>query len=414
MPENIPIRIIEQLLRGDRLNKDDCLLLVADVITNGDRFLSLPSEGYQAKWQKSQIYQQAQISISEDQALGQPHTPHFAEDLALEIIQQRSQLMRSVYEDILISLKNENIELDQSLLLPILWHYWLPLAQALARQQSLINRPFIQGLLGGQGTGKSTMGAILKVILKYLHKSFISLSIDDFYKTYAERQKLRDRRPDLIWRGPPSTHDIDLCLQTLQSLQKLKSPSDRPNFEPIKSTNIPRFDKSLHNGAGDRIAPVICQSADIILFEGWFVGMHPLPISAFRNAIPPILSERDRDFALECNANLHNYLPIWQTLDSLIVLVPESYHYCLQWRIAAEHKLISQSQGKTGMSDQEITEFVEYFWKALHPELFIPPLIQPEINPHCPKLNQYGFPYADWVIKIGRSHFPTAIHSVTA
>jgi D-glycerate 3-kinase len=424
MLENIPIRIIEQLLSGDRLNKDDYLVLVADVITNCDRFLSTPSKAYRHKWQKILLSQQRNKSISEDIAFSQSLVLTNAEDLALEIIQIRSQLMRSVYADVLKMLQTQNVPISPSLLLPLLWHYWLPLAQALAKQQNLTNRPFIQGLLGGQGTGKTTLGLILKIILKYLHKSFISISIDDFYKTYVDRQKLRDRRPELIWRGPPSTHDIDLCLQTLQNLQKsnvdvnVNVNVDVDVNAPSKSTNIPRFDKALHNGAGDRCPmPEICQGADIILFEGWFVGMHPLPISAFGNLLPPILSERDRDFALECNAELHNYLPIWQILDSLIVLVPEDYRYCLQWRIEAEHKLIAHStddgKGATGMGDQEITEFVEYFSKALHPELFMPPLIQPTINPDCPQVNQYGFPYADWVIKIGRSHLPTAILSIT-
>ncbi|MEL7246354.1 MAG: glycerate kinase, partial [Cyanobacteria bacterium J06573_2] len=47
------------------------------------------------------------------------------------------------------------------------------------------------------------------------------------------------------------------------------------------------------------------------------------------------------------------------------------------------------ARGKTGMSDIEIEEFVNYFWKALHPELFIKPLIKSpsvdlviEINPN--------------------------------
>ena len=31
--------------------------------------------------------------------------------------------------------------------------------------------------------------------------------------------------------------------------------------------------------------------------------------------------------------------------------------------------------GKAGMSDAEIDRFVEYFWKSLHPELFIKPLV---------------------------------------
>lgn len=411
MLENIPIRIFEQLLSGDRLNKADYLPLIADVIANGDRFFSIQNQDFPANQQKSKRNQKAQRSIAENVIASQLKSSLFSQDLALEVIHQRSQLMQSVYADILISLKAQNIQLDPSLLLPLLWHYWLPLAQGLVARQSQANLPFIQGLLGGQGTGKTTLGLVLKAILNRLNKSFISISIDDFYKTYADRQKLRDRRPDLIWRGPPSTHDIELCLQTLQKLR------DRPSNHP-EAISIPRFDKSLHHGAGDRIAPEICQGADIILFEGWFVGMHPLPLAAFCNLMPPILSERDRDFALECNADLHNYLPIWQALDSLIVLVPENYRYCLQWRIEAEHKLINQlinqGRGATGMSDREVTEFVEYFWKALHPELFMPPLINPEINPHNPKLNQHGFPYADWVIKISRSHLPIDVQRIAA
>ncbi|MFN7499941.1 MAG: glycerate kinase, partial [Dolichospermum sp.] len=32
--------------------------------------------------------------------------------------------------------------------------------------------------------------------------------------------------------------------------------------------------------------------------------------------------------------------------------------------------------GKSGMNELEIEEFVNYFWRSLHPELFIDPLIQ--------------------------------------
>ncbi|NJL21401.1 MAG: hypothetical protein HC895_12160 [Leptolyngbyaceae cyanobacterium SM1_3_5] len=39
-----------------------------------------------------------------------------------------------------------------------------------------------------------------------------------------------------------------------------------------KSALLPRFDKSLHEGAGDRIDPERVDRADVILFEGWFVG----------------------------------------------------------------------------------------------------------------------------------------------
>lgn len=363
MFENLPIRIFELIIRGAHLSSSEHELLVDDLRKNCDLF-----------------------HISEINTA----------DLKLiaEIIDLRSQLLRSVYPDISQSLALQNIQLDPpSLIFPLLWHYWLPLAQRLAQQQEKIGRTFIQGLLGGQGTGKTTLGIVLNILLHHLGKTFLSISLDDIYKNYADRQKLRDRRPDLIWRGPPSTHDIDLGIEVFQQLR------DRP-LNKSQAIAIPRFDKSLHNGAGDRTDPEISYNADIVLFEGWFVGMRPLPISAFRNFVPPILSECDRDFALECNANLYNYLPLWEYLDGLIVLVPEDYQYSLQWRIEAEHKLVNS--GKTGMSDQEITQFVEYFWKALHPELFMPRMID----------RDYGSSCADLVIEISRSHLPTRIYAI--
>jgi D-glycerate 3-kinase len=352
----IPIRIFKLITQGDCITSSDHELLIDNLRNKNDYFLALD------------IY---------------------ASDLNKfnQIVDQRSQLLRSVYPEILQTLDFHNIQIDPpSATLPLLWHYWLPLAQSLANQQEKIGRTFIQGLLGGQGTGKTTLGIILNVLLRHLGKTFLSISLDDLYKTYADRQKLRDRSPELIWRGPPSTHDVDLGIQVLQQLRD-RPPNIR---QPIE---IPRFDKSLHQGLGDRAKSEISNEADIVLFEGWFVGMRPLPISAFRNFVPPILSECDRDFALECNANLDNYLPLWEYLDSLIVLVPEDYKYSLQWRIEAEHKLIAA--GKSGMNDQEITQFVEYFWKALHPELFMPQMI--------------GGSSVDLVIKISRSHLPTKI-----
>jgi D-glycerate 3-kinase len=308
-----------------------------------------------------------------------------------QIIEQRSQLLRSLYPEISQSLVDHHICIDPDLVMPMLWHYWLPLAQSLAAQQQSIGRTFIQGLLGGQGTGKTTLGLVLKILLRHLGKTFLSISLDDFYKTYADRQKLRERRPEIIWRGPPSTHDLDLGIQTLKQLR------DRNIAQPHPIA-IPRFDKSLHNGAGDRIEPEISDGADIVLFEGWFVGMRPLPISAFRTFVPPILTECDREFALECNANLNNYLPLWDYLDSLIVLAPEDYTDSLQWRLEAEHKLIAS--GKSGMNDVEINQFVDYFWKALHPELFMPRMIDRYNPSSC----------ADLVIEISRSHLPVRIY----
>lgn len=240
---------------------------------------------------------------------------------------------------------------------------WLPLSLKLATERQQLNRTLIPGILGGQGTGKSTLCIILKLILNSLGFSVASLSIDDLYLTYPERQKLQQQDPRLIWRGPPGTHDLDLGLQIInQCLQR-----DEPT-----QILIPRFDKSAFNGSGDRTNAEAIAKPDILLFEGWFVGVKPIAESCFVSPPAPIITPEDKKFALDNNQRLQAYLPLWDKLDRLIILYPEDYRLSKQWRKEAEHKMIAQ--GKTGMSDQEIDRFVEYFWQALHPELFIKPL----------------------------------------
>ncbi|MGQ9870339.1 glycerate kinase [Leptodesmis sp.] len=253
-----------------------------------------------------------------------------------------------------------------------LWNLWLPLAQQLAAQRQPLNRPWIQGILGGQGTGKTTLGKILTLILEEQGYQTLSWSLDDLYKTYADRLLLQQQDPRLIWRGPPGTHDVDLGIQVLDQLRYLNPHSPLPTPHPL--IPIPRFDKSLHNGMGDRTTPDIVETVDIVLFEGWFVGCRPVDLAVFDQAPEPIRTAVDRAFALDMNANLRDYLPLWERLDSLWILHLTDYRLSKQWRLQAEHQM--QASGKPGMSDEEVEAFVEYFWKALHPDLFIHPLLE--------------------------------------
>ena len=276
-------------------------------------------------------------------------------------LEERSRLLQVVYPDVDQFCQTQPRLAEH--LFENLWNLWLPLADWLAKHRQASDRPWIQGILGGQGTGKTTLGAILTRLLQACGYQTISISLDDLYKTYRDR--LCEHDPRLLWRGPPGTHDVDLGIQTLDALrQSISQPS----------IAIPRFDKSLHNGAGDRTVPTIISGADIVLFEGWFVGVRPINPAVFDQSIAPIVTEDDRTFARDMNAKLHDYLPLWERLDSLMVLQPVDYRLSQQWRRQAEQQL--RSTGKAGMSDAEIDAFVEYFWKALHPELFIKPLIE--------------------------------------
>ncbi|MCA1995191.1 MAG: glycerate kinase, partial [Coleofasciculus sp. S288] len=303
-----------------------------------------------------------------------------------EILKERSHLFKSVYP-IVLSLppfnwradessqskiqnrsteRSPNVRSPKSKILLSLWTLWLPLAMQLVSFRQQLGRPLIQGILGGQGTGKTTLAAVLSAILTHLGYRPLSLSLDDLYKTYAERQLLQQQDSRLIWRGPPGTHDVELGLLVLDQLRQPNLP------HPII---VPRFDKSAWGGAGDRTTPERVEGVDIVLFEGWFVGVRPVEPAIFDAPIPaPIQTAGDRAFARDMNERLKDYLPLWERLDRLMVLYPTDYRLSQEWRRQAEQQMIAT--GKSGMADLQIEQFVKYFWKSLHPELFITPLIK--------------------------------------
>lgn len=273
--------------------------------------------------------------------------------------------------------------------LSLYWQLWLPLALTIRQARDRLNAPLIQGVLGGQGTGKTTLTLILRHLLAVMGYRAVGLSIDDLYKTYRDRQLLVEADPRLRWRGPPGTHDIDLGLATVAHIRSATAG---------EAVALPRFDKSLHGGEGDRTDPEWVRDVDILLFEGWFLGVRPVDPGCFDQAPEPITTEADRQFARDMNTQLATYLPLWDCLDRLMAICPADYRISKQWRKDAEHQM--KAQGRDGMSDATIDEFVEYFWRALHPELFIDPLKQDS-------------GHVNLVVEIDRDRTPRAIYAPT-
>jgi D-glycerate 3-kinase len=327
----------------------------------------------------TQLVTQAQQNWPRSQALGLTTA-----NLHLSMV-ERLALFQAVYPAVQSrcqTIRHFSIPVSE-----LLWDFWLPLAQQLITWRKAQSQPLIQGFLGGQGTGKTTLTTMLSLILTHQGYRTVSLSIDDLYKTYTDRQALQIQDPRLDRRGPPGTHDIALGRQVLTALKQSHTP-----------VQIPRFDKSAEQGAGDRTTPETIAGADIVLFEGWLVGVRAIDPIAFDSAPPPIITAADRAFARDMNDRLKAYEPLWDLIDRLIVLYVPDYRLSLPWRQQAEHDLIAQ--GKPGMTDDAIVEFVTYFWRSLHPELFITPLIrQPQI--------------VDLVVEINPDHAPGKIYHCT-
>ena len=80
------------------------------------------------------------------------------------------------------------------------------------------------GLSGGQGSGKTTVVGILKIILKkYFKIKTHVISIDDFYKTLQDRNKISNTiHPLFKARGVPGTHDTNLIIKFFDFIKKKK------------------------------------------------------------------------------------------------------------------------------------------------------------------------------------------------
>ena len=171
----------------------------------------------------------------------------------------------------------KNIELQtayrkklQELLLPEkmvddLDRVYLPLANIISHGLNASGQTSLIGINGAQGAGKTTFNQLLKLVLEIqFGLKVVGFSIDDFYLSREERQRLSQNiHPLLITRGVPGTHDIALCERTINSLCQAGEKT---------VTVIPRFDKSTDNPYPENMWDQFVGRPDVILFDGWFVG----------------------------------------------------------------------------------------------------------------------------------------------
>ena len=146
-------------------------------------------------------------------------------------------------------------------------NFYLPLSEFIFKNYSKNKKTIIIGLTGGQGSGKSTISNILKILLKEAYNlNTVIFSIDDFYKTYKERKKMSEKvSPLFLTRGVPGTHDTNLLFSCLKKLKK-------SNFSKIL---IPKFDKSIDDRLPKKKWQKVKKKQDIVIFEGWCVGVTP-------------------------------------------------------------------------------------------------------------------------------------------
>lgn len=220
--------------------------------------------------------------------------------------------------------------------------------------------PSIWGIQGSQGSGKSTISEFIKTYLSEKHNLLVQVcSIDDFYLTRAERSKLAaDVHPLFKTRGVPGTHDTRMMLACLNELKR-NSLNTVPRFNKAEDE---RYDKSNW--------PLWAQSPDILIFEGWCVGM---PAQTAQELSEPVNELEEKEDALcvwrkYVNGKLRNeYAQVFDCLDKLLVIQAPSFDCVYQWRLQQEKDLqqFNESKGKESgsgiMGADEIKTFIAHY-----------------------------------------------------
>jgi D-glycerate 3-kinase len=234
---------------------------------------------------------------------------------------------------------------------------YLPVAEAIAERQKRSGGKLIVSFNGAQGSGKSTITAFLKILLfKQFGLRTIEISIDDFYLTHAERQKLaQDVHPLLATRGVPGTHDVGLAAKTLDCLAQSQ----------VSICKVPRFDKSIDDRFEESSWTMVEDSVDIILFEGWCNHAPVQPDYDLERPINALERDEDSDGAWRGYANqqLGRYHDeLFDRADLLVYLQVPSFEKVFEWRGLQEKKL-QQSSGKAKgvMNQAQLERFIQHY-----------------------------------------------------
>jgi len=219
--------------------------------------------------------------------------------------------------------------------------------------------PYIVGMAGGQGTGKTTISSILSIILrKYFKLNVFTISIDDFYKTRKERFLLSKKvHPLLMTRGVPGTHDMNIMLDFFKKTKSKK----------FKFLKLPKFNKAIDDRYKKKLWYSIKKRPDVIIFEGWCIGARSQKNYQLKKHINSIEKLNDQNLIWRKYVNYQlkkNYKKLFNQLNCLLYLKVKNFNLLQKLRLKQERKLLTFSKKNKNskiMNKKEVINFMQTY-----------------------------------------------------
>ena len=208
--------------------------------------------------------------------------------------------------------------------------------------------PIIICISGAQGSGKSTLAAMLVNVLQKVGGFRTAvLSLDDFYRTRQERERMAiDIHPLFAVRGVPGTHDIALLNRVIGSV-KAGQVTTHPVFNKAKDDRDEQW-RSM-------------EPLDVLVLEGWCLGALPQAESSLAVPVNELEETRDPDgiWRRRVNAELAStdYQQAFNCDINTFLAVPDM-ESVFRWRLQQEQSL---PPGGGVMDEAGVREFIIYY-----------------------------------------------------
>ena len=234
--------------------------------------------------------------------------------------------------------------------------WFLPIIDELKTIKRSSGQQIIVGINGCQGSGKSTLAKLLiKIFIEKHDLNSVCFSLDDFYHTKKKRLLLsKEVHPLLVTRGVPGTHDIEYLEKILESLRMNQKNIEIPKFNKIND------DREMLTNASYVKTPV-----DIIVIEGWCLGIKPQELENLSAPINILEEKYDEDGIWRSFVNSEqasSYQKIFDKIDIKIMLEAPAFNCVYDWRLQQENELRNIiGKEKKEKLDSEFQFFIQHF-----------------------------------------------------